>query len=113
MMLNGTVFGVNGPMPRNTDTEETRHEYANVTYETPKIPGTVFSAEDDGSGYVEPDAEGDEEDGTGALMRLRGTHPSGNGSPVNGSLNANGKRSLGPGSLGGRSAGPKIFREGR
>ena len=117
MMLNGTVFGVNGPMPRNADTDETRHEYANVTYETPKVPGTIFSAEDDGSGYVEPDAEGEADecpmDGTGALMRLRSTNPSGNGSPINGSLNANGKRSLGPGSLSGRSSGPKIFREGR
>ena len=119
MMMNGTVFGVNGPMSRDTDTNETRHEYNEVTYETPKIPGTIISAEDDTNGEADADADGEVErpypmqdyGSNGALMRLRSANQNANDSPINGLLNANGKRSLGAGVVGGRGTGPKVYRE--
>ena len=113
MMLNGTVFGVNGPMSRDDDTYETKHAYAEVTYETPRVPGTVISAED-----VDADGEPEEEHGpqhdynsSGALMRLRSSNLSSGNSPVNGAFNPNGKRPLGSGAVSGRSTGPKVYRE--
>lgn len=119
MMLNGTVFGVNGPMPRDTDTNETRHEHNEITYETPRVPGMVTSAEEETNGEADVDAEGEvkraypmqEYDGNSALIRLRNANQGANESSVNGLLNANGKRGLGPGVVGGRSAGPKVYRE--
>lgn len=113
MMLNGSIFGINGPMSRDNDTFETKHEYAEVTYETPRVPGTVISADD-------ADADGEPEESAGhqqdfssssALMRLRSANQSAGNSPENGTLNLNGKRPLAPDTMNGRSMGPKVYRE--
>lgn len=120
MMLNGSVFGVNGPMPRNIDSQGV--EQPTITYETPQNPGAVIIAEDEGGVDIEVDAdaeaEADEEGAfrsyihnSGALTKLRSANPSSIDPTTNGVFNANGKRSLGPSATSGRSSGPKIFRE--
>lgn len=117
MMMNGTMFGVNGPMPRDTNTDETKHPYDAIRYEyeTPRVPGTII---DEGGGDGDVDAEGEAEDNPdwcpgsniGALMRLRSSNPNGGESP-NDTFNANGKRSLGAGGGSGRPPGPKVYKE--
>jgi hypothetical protein len=106
MVLSGAVLNVGGPMPRNADLTGS----LGVSYETPRVPGTVFSADDEGEGAAEGkgdgevDADGDEDGdaGQGALMRIRGhgAHGGGggggfeNGDVVTGAINRNGKRTL-------------------
>ena len=121
MIINGSVFGINGPIPR--DTNMTPHPPTSnrptVTYETPQNPGTVISAEEEeAEGDADADGEAEDEPGTfgsyanrGALTKLRSANRSPFDSTMNGTSNANGKRPLAPGSTNGRAGGPKIYRE--
>ena len=125
MIMQGSVFGVNGPMARAEDIHGSRRRHEEkssvVTYETPQQPGAVIEAdEDEGEG----DVDAEEEAGAfgtyvnrGASSKFRGgaeqqsASQSPYASPVNGAMNANGKRPLAPSSTNGRGSGPKIFRE--
>ena len=117
MMLNGSVFGVNGPMPRNLDAQGNVVDQPTVTYETPQNPGVVIVADEEGGIDVDVDADGEAEDdpgsfgsygGSRALTRLRQNQYD---STANGLLNANGKRTLAPTAVSGKSSGPKVYRE--
>ena len=116
IMLNGSIFAVNGPMPRNVDAQGNPTDQPTVTYETPLNPGAVFSADDEGGMEIDADADGDEEEPGSfgsygddkALTRMRRSPYD---SAVNGLINANGKRPLGPTGTSGRGSGPKVYRE--
>jgi hypothetical protein len=58
MVMNGSVWGITGPMGREEAMTHQNHERASVSYETPPQPGAVMSPED-------ADAVGDVEDGSG------------------------------------------------
>ena len=117
IMLNGSVFGVNGPMPRDIDSSIVA-EHPTIMYETPQNPGAVIDAEDEGNNRVadaDADGEADEENSfrsylanSGALTKLRSAGQNAYNSPP---PNANGKRPLGSTATSGRSSGPKVYRE--
>ncbi|KAK0964454.1 hypothetical protein LTR91_012093 [Friedmanniomyces endolithicus] len=71
ILLNGSVFGVNGAMPRTTD--PTRGRDPGVEYEVPSHPGAIVSVEDEGDedgdhdDEVDVDADGEVEDGETGL----------------------------------------------
>jgi hypothetical protein len=58
MVMNGSVWGINGPMGREEASTHQDPERTSVSYETPPQPGVVMGAED-------ADASGDVEDGSG------------------------------------------------
>lgn len=112
-VINGAVWGVGGPLPRSDQDSAVVHEGhgSHVYYQTPPQPGMVAGAEDED--YVSPTADADadgenEDDGHGRALvkrrRLDGQSPLW---PVNGPLNANGKRPLAPQSR----PGTRILRE--
>ncbi|KAK5724488.1 hypothetical protein LTR15_004533 [Elasticomyces elasticus] len=111
MLLNGSVFGVNGPMPRTTD--PTRGRDPDLDYETPPQPGAVVSVEDE---EVDADAEGEVEEAasdrthSGALVKQvrAGADPV---AMQPWALNTNGKRPNAPTSANGRAGGPKMYKE--
>ncbi|WPG98583.1 Hypothetical protein R9X50_00137600 [Acrodontium crateriforme] len=100
MFMNGAIFGVNGPMPR--DSRIPAVASSGVEYETPPKPGAIIDDENE----EDADADGDEYDdvqaGTDstALIRSRYAAEKDNArqSPADntGPLNTNGKRPLGP-----------------
>ena len=115
--MNGAVWAINGPIPRDMDRHEDAQEQARVTYETPSNPGAIIDAEEEGAMEVDADADGEADDDAGsfggyryngALTKLRSSNSTPYDSPVDGSLNANGKRSLMPS---GRAMGPKLHKE--
>lgn len=107
ILLNGSVFGVGGPMPRDDigtradrvgETQDGGYQYA-----TPQNPGAVVGAEEETPRNSEPDAQADEDErgqygDRGALMRMK--YPGEFCAPVNGFLNGNGKRGLESGANG-------------
>lgn len=118
MIMNGAVLGVNGAMPRNVDAPF--HDPAYVDYETPPNPGAVVGADTDHEGDEDAEGEADEDAigdpgiyaGRGALTRTRRAVLSAGQSPrANGTLNANGKRTLAHGAASGRAGGPKVYKE--
>lgn len=95
MVINGSIFNVNGPVPR--EMSHTGHIDA-VSYETPPNPGAVVEGAEDDDGASNADAEGEAEDEShvygsyaqqNALMRRQDIF-------ANGGMNANGKRPLAP-----------------
>ena len=120
ILLNGSMFAVNGPMPRNSDAQGNSTAQPTVMYETPRDPGVVISAEDEGVMEVDADADADADGETeepesygnyansGALTKYRqGQYDS----SINGRINANGKRPLEPHATTGRGSGPRLHRE--
>jgi hypothetical protein len=64
MVINGSVWGINGPISRDEALSHQNHESASVSYETPPEPGVVIAAEDaDALGDVE-ESSGDRHDGS-------------------------------------------------
>lgn len=122
MMMNGAVWTVGGPMPRNRPAHSSGEPNKSaICYETPPEPGAVVGADDDGTSPADVDAEGEAEDvsmaghgygdhGT-ALVRRRAGESFYGGSNGGGSLNANGKRVLDAEAIGGRSGGTKLYKE--
>lgn len=114
MMLNGAVWGVGGPMPR--DREHMDGTGANtVCYETPPEPGAVVGADDEGRNTAEADvdADGEAEDISAMEQRLGG-HDNAlvkRNHIGAGSLNGNGKRALNSDAASGRSGGTKLYKE--
>lgn len=103
ILLNGSVFGVGGPMARDDvgtrangggqNRDDGKYQYA-----TPQVPGTVVGAEEETPRSSEADAQAEEDDsggyagGAGALTRTKRAGEF--CAPVNGMLNGNGKRPL-------------------
>ena len=116
MFMNGAIFGVNGPMPR--DSRVPAVASSGVEYETPPKPGAIVDDEmdEDADADADADADGHDDDrkvgDESALIRSRylAGHDSAGRSPAdNGtSLNLNGKRPLGPAPTHGRGA--KMYR---
>lgn len=120
MMMNGAVFGVNGPMPRDFDMHKENPEQARITYETPQHPGAIISADDDGTSQADADGDADAEmedarsrtfGNEGALTRTRMSDRF-QGELANGAVNRNGKRplDLAWGAANGKAGGPKVYR---
>ncbi|KAK0258054.1 hypothetical protein LTR91_005779 [Friedmanniomyces endolithicus] len=129
MLLNGSVFGVNGAMPRTTD--PTRGRDLGVEYEVTSHPGAIVSVEDEGDEdgdedeEVDVDADGEVEDGeTGlaheatsrrALVRQKRTAGARLSPRVPmkpwALLNINGKRAHASAPVNGREEGPKMYKE--
>jgi hypothetical protein len=112
MYLNGSVFSVGGPMPRDSIGLRDR---GGVTYETPREPGGVINEDID----LDPDADwhadadGDVEDDAPLFTgRHAGTMTRTRRAGANGSMNANGKRPLDSATQGGRKAEPRLSRGG-
>lgn len=107
MVMNGSVFAVNGAMPREIDQQT-------LTYETPQNPGAIVTEEEEADAEAEIDAEGDAEGGleeqishsshvnSRALTKLRSAIRGPSSNMINGNVNANGKRPLATTSSGGR-----------
>ena len=120
MVINGSVYGVNGIMSRGLDAAGNNDNQAAVTYETPQYPGAVIGAEDEKEVDADADADGEAEEDVrnygdytnqGGLTRLRSANKSPYDSSLGNTLNANGKRHLAPTSVNGRGSGPKVYRE--
>ncbi|KAK1818752.1 hypothetical protein LTR12_006802 [Friedmanniomyces endolithicus] len=129
ILLNGSVFGVNGAMPRTTD--PTRGRDPGVEYEVPSHPGAIVSVEDEGDedgdhdDEVDMDADGEVEDAESglaheptsrrALVRQKRSAGARQSPRVPmkpwALLNTNGKRAHTPASVNGREEGPKMYKE--
>ncbi|TKA60338.1 hypothetical protein B0A55_11762 [Friedmanniomyces simplex] len=130
MVLNGSVFGVNGAMPRTTD--PTRGHGPGVDYETPAHPGAIVSVEDgdeEEEEQADADADGEMEDAESGFTREHATRGGAlvrqkRAAVVGGArqsprvpmkpwalLNTNGKRPHAPTPLSGRAEGPKVYKE--
>ncbi|KAK1059588.1 hypothetical protein LTR74_012524 [Friedmanniomyces endolithicus] len=129
ILLNGSVFGVNGAMPRTTD--PTRGRDPGVEYEVPSHPGAIVSVEDEGDedgdhdDEVDMDADGEVEDAESglaheptsrrALVRQKRSAGARQSPRVPmkpwALLNTNGKRVHTPASVNGREEGPKMYKE--
>jgi len=112
-VMQGSVFGVNGAIPRGPDMHATVHGSTTYDYETPPQPGAIMEAEDDVPGEHNQQDSLERPNGGGimgyndcnAALVLQ-SHPT-----LDGIVNSNGKRSHMSGSQGGRAEGPKIYRE--
>jgi hypothetical protein len=104
-ILNGSIWGIGGPMARDDAEAHTSRDNAVVAYETPPQPGLVTSVDDEHHDDDDDDADADgdaDDDGrfglAGALVRRRDGNPldpAGSPMTITGMLNANGKRQLG------------------
>lgn len=123
MMMNGAVWTIGGPMPRDRPAHTNESDVNYVSYQTPPEPGAVLGGDREGPSPADADADADGEaedvsmEGQGygghgtALVRRRiggGTYADANGG---GTLNVNGKRPLDADAAGGRSGAPKLYKE--
>ncbi|KAK4580036.1 hypothetical protein LTR86_000238 [Recurvomyces mirabilis] len=112
-IMQGSVFGVNGAMPRGPDMHAAARAPTTYDYETPPQPGAIMEAEDDiaaehGQQESSERANGGSITGyndcnAALVLQSRAT--------VDGVVNTNGKRPHISASQGGRVEGPKIYRE--
>ncbi|KAK4549513.1 hypothetical protein LTR36_006510 [Oleoguttula mirabilis] len=108
IVLNGSVFGVNGAMPRTDGAY--MHDPGYVDYETPPNPGVVVGAEEDEE-EKDDDADGERDDESGNFGIRGALVKQSRGSRANRTLNANGKRPHAPTATNGRAVGSKVLRE--
>ncbi|CAK1354748.1 hypothetical protein CB0940_01439 [Cercospora beticola] len=113
MVMNGSVWGVQGPMPRASNMDWQQHEKEKMSYETPPNPGAVVgSADDEATPNNDADADGETEEldandrANSMSKRRRLEGASAYGSPESSVLNGNVKRPLN-----GRGGGPRILKE--
>ncbi|KAK3711460.1 hypothetical protein LTR37_009639 [Vermiconidia calcicola] len=123
MLLNGSVFGINGPMRRDVDEQHSATEQQSVVYQTPQVPGAVIDGDDDacenGHPRLDTNANGKPEDSgslgsyinSGALTRRNNALSNFHNPHSDLLLNGNGKRSLAPAPTDGRNKGLKLYHE--
>lgn len=116
MLLNGSVFGINGAMPRDPDSLSRMNQPAE-NHDTSRNLGGVIGSDDDEDVEV-VDADANEYESTEqldrhvdqkALTRLQIERQLSN--ELDAVSNSNGKRPLKASSLNGRSPGPKMYKE--
>ena len=130
VLLNGAMFAINGPLPRETDepSGQRNSNHDTVMYETPPNPGAVVGAAEDGetannSDAEDLDADGEEDDpgsfgsyvDHGALEKQKQFVSSAQNSPWSEpKTNGNGKRPLHPDTMSGRpNKSARVLREHR
>ncbi len=102
MVLNGSVFNVNGPVARGSDEQAYMDQYLPPKQIRRCRPSGIVGPMDEVENITQQDeAMLDNQSNGGALVRL----------PYDGSLNANGKRPLDPGSTTRRRSGFKVYKE--
>jgi len=121
MMMNGSVWNVGGPMPRDRQPHGDESIPNVIAYETPPEPGTVVGADDEARTPGDVDAEGEVDDVhmadrgyegyDNALVRRRVGEGLYRGINGGNSLNVNGKRTLDSEAAAGRGGGAKLYKE--
>lgn len=116
-ILNGSVFGVNGPMPRDSE-NMTRMNNPQEAIQVARNLGGIVGSDEDDDAEVEDVILGDSVDGEiedeskqRALTKRRSVRQMGYEDSGDSPINAHGKRPLGPSNVNGRSPGPKMYKE--
>lgn len=114
MILNGSVFGINGAMPRK-EVATSALTTDNVAYETPPNPGTVMDDEEDCDTAANPKKPIVEDSECFSLSaeRMALVKNGGQHGDKNDVINANGKRPIDPAAVYGRADGPKMYKDQR
>ncbi|KAH9827797.1 hypothetical protein Tdes44962_MAKER02731 [Teratosphaeria destructans] len=114
MLMNGSVWGVQGPFPRPGYQGEPSHNHVapNVNYTTPPNPGAVLGADDeDAEGEIDRSRQDESQsERDSALIRRSDYSVTNNNDDGFGGLNQNGKRPLQAASSNGRTGGTKLHR---
>lgn len=113
MILNGSVFGVEGAMPRK-EAAATMLTSEYVAYETPPNPGTVMDDEDsDAAAGAKKVLDDDSEHFSMSAERMALVRKWGRHGDDNDAVNTNGKRPADPSAAYGRADGPKMYSDHR